>query len=279
MNDDAHDTHDAHDGSSGRGTPASATIPVSIPAGLPAAAALHRRSLTATHTLDLLVVPAEASSQNGGIALDGAIDDVAAIIRTWVGAAETSAPAVIIPLYDCLVAWAPERAAVVGPPERLASLETAVVEFAMREAELRSGEQQATVLLDAIEGDLAVDDEMHGRSRQERLAVTQRYRAAVTIGRQLSLLAPAVHAPPVHPATLASQLGERLRERTRLVERHELATARGELVERLAEASRQRTLEVSVARQQTGLEWTIVVLLVVQTALLMVDLLAQRGTQ
>lgn len=89
---------------------------------------------------------------------------------------------------------------------------------------------------------------------------------------------PVVHAPPLHPPTLASQLGERLRERTRLVERHEFATQQAELAERVAEACGQRALEAGIARRQLGLEWAIVVLLVVQTALLVVELLSQRAT-
>jgi len=82
----------------------------------------------------------------------------------------------------------------------------------------------------------------------------------------------------LHPPTLASQLGERLRERTRLLERQEFASQRADLAERVAEACGQRALEAGIARRHTALEWTIVVLLVVQTALLVVELLAQRAT-
>ena len=94
----------------------------------------------------------------------------------------------------------------------------------------------------------------------------------------MAVIAPAVHAPPVHPPTLASQLCERLRDRTRLAERHEFAVDRAELAERLYEACGQRAAEFGIARRQMGLEWAIVVLLVIQTALLLVDLLAWRGT-
>ncbi len=249
-----------------------------LPAGLPTAAAMHRRPLAGGEGLDLLVVPMESPAASASMTIDVDATAVTVILRDWLTAAADSRSAVVIPLYDCLVAWAPGRAAIGGPPDRLAALEIAVVEFATREAELREAERRAAVLLEAIDGDLATDESDDGRAREHGPALASRYREAVAIGRRLSLLASAVHAPPVHPPTLASQVGERLRDRTRLVERHELARERGELVERVAEASRQRALELSVARQQMGLEWAIVVLLVVQTAILVVDLLSRRGT-
>ncbi|MFM8892393.1 MAG: hypothetical protein ACKOTB_12365, partial [Planctomycetia bacterium] len=102
------------------------------------------------------------------------------------------------------------------------------------------------------------------------------YREAVSIGRRLALLAPAVHTPPLHPPTLASQVGERLRERARLVERHEFAVAQADLAERVSESCSHRAGDARVARQQTALEWAIVVLLLIQSVLLVVDLLARE---
>jgi len=244
-----------------------------VPAGLPAAAAIHRRVLASGVALDLLVVPTD----RGAGSSDASMTDMTGLLRDWVSATAGAALAVVVPLYDCLVAWAPGRAAIVGPPEHLASLETAIIAFAAQDASLRDAERRGTAILDAIDADVAASTEPESWSREQQRGLTSRYHEAVTIGCRLSLLSSAIHAPPIHPPTLVTQLGERLRDRTRLVERHELATERAALAERVSEASRQRALELSVARQQIGLEWVIVVLLVVQTALLVVDMLASRG--
>jgi len=203
------------------------------------------------------------------------------LTRAWLtDDAHTAAAAapVIVPLYGCLVAWTPGRAAIVGPAARLEHLESAVADFSAREADLRDAEQRAAALLDAVEADAAEAFAIDESFPQRRKALAARYREAVAIGCRLALLAPAVHAPPIHPPTLASQLGERLRERARLAERHELAVGRVELSERVTESCGQRAADVGIALRQTALEWAIVVLLVVQTALLTVDLLARRGT-
>lgn len=250
-----------------------------VPSGLPAAASCVAHSLPTGEVLEVLSVPLEpesASPSSGAIAETDAIETM---IRRWsTEAASPQAPIVFVPLYGCHVTWASGRAAICGPRDRLGLLEAALVEFAGIEADLRSGERQATSLLDSLEGDVASSLSIEPTMPDRRAEMAARHREAVAVGRRLMLLAPLVHAPPVHPPTLASQLGERLRERARLVERHEFATQRAELAERVAEACGQRALEVGIARRQIGLEWAIVVLLVVQTVMLVVELLAQQAT-
>jgi hypothetical protein len=247
-----------------------------VPAGLPGTAVIRRLHLPRGGVpLDLLAVPAET---------DDDLTAVEPIVRAWLtddaqtaAVAERSA-AVVVPLYGCLVAWTPGRAAIVGPTTRLDHLEAAVADFSAREADLRDAEQRAASLLDTVETDATEAFAIDESTPRRREALTVRYREAVSVGRRLALLAPAVHAPPIHPPTLASQLGERLRERTRQAERHELAVSRVELAERVTESCGQRAADAGIAARQMALEWAIVVLLVVQTALLTVDLLARRGT-
>lgn len=245
------------------------------PAGLPDTAVVRQLPLPGGAPLDLLVVPAET---------DDDVTAADAIARGWLSEAADAAAmadpsaAVVVPLYGCLVAWMPGRAVVVGPATRLDHLEAAVADFAAREADLRDAERRAATLLDTVEADAAEAFAIDESSPRRREALAARYRDAVSVGRRLALLAPAVHAPPVHPPTLASQLGERLRDRTRLAERHELAVGRVELVERVTESCGQRAADAGIAARQTALEWAIVVLLVVQTTLLVVDLLARQGT-
>lgn len=245
---------------------------------LPAGASLERLALPTGELLELATLTvADSSVETPGSEATAAL---AANAAEWVTAGQPAhrSPAVGVPLYGCHVAWAPGRALVSGPASRLPQLRAALLEFATREAELADGERRAAVLLDGSEADaaaaFAIDERL--TSRQADAAV--RYREAIAVRRRLANLSPAIHAPPVHPPTLASQLGERLRDRTRLAERHEHAIEKAELAERVAETCGQRAADFVIARRQLALEWAIVVLLVAQTALLLVDLLASRGT-
>jgi len=248
-----------------------------VPPGLPPGASWSDRRLQTGEVLEVLSVPLDAAAPPpaGLNAVPDATDDV---IRHWLTAASATQAAVVsVPLYGCHVAWTAGRAAVHGPRDRLAALEEAVGEFADVEAELRAVEARGKALLEALDTDLAMSLAIEPHVPDRRAESAARHREAVAVARRLAVLAPLAHAPPLHPPTLASQLGERLRERTRLVERHEFATQRAELAERVAEACGQRALEVGIARRQIGLEWAIVILLVVQTVLLVVELLAQRA--
>lgn len=248
-----------------------------IPAGLPAAASLRHLPLACQETLLLLIVPLQDEHERQSPSDLAMFTDR---VTKWATATdrEAAAPVVMVPLYGCHVVWTPGRAAVVGPAARLEQLIAAVSDFANREGELRQLEQRCADLVAALDGDAAYAFEYDEQAVSRRDALAGRFREAVAAGARLALLAPAVHAPPIHPPTLASQLGERLRDRTRLAERHEFAVDRVELAERLYEACGQRVAEFGIARRQLALEWAIVVLLVIQTALLVVDLLAGRGT-
>lgn len=260
-----------------------AADPRALPAGLPHASTIRRIRLPANGLLDVLVVPVSQPLDQPRLAQVPLDVDITDVVSRWIAATNHPSrplipPSVVVPLYGCLVAWTVGRAAVVGPADRLVTLEATVLDFASREAELHAAEEAASRLVDAVVNDAGESVASDHHAPEQRGLFARRYVEAVTVSRQLAALAPAIHTPPVHPPTLASQLGERLRDRTRLLERHDLAVERAEIAERIAEASRQRADELGVARQQTGLEWTIVVLLVVQTTLLVVDLLGRQGT-
>lgn len=249
-----------------------------LPAGLPVNALLRQVPLACGEELLLLLAPLESGSDEQSSQQTGML---AKTVSDWVTAAPAAAegllPVVTVPLYGCHVALTNGRAAVVGPPARLEALATSVTEFASHEAELRQLERRSAHLLETLDQDACHAFEFNERSLSQRDTLATRFREAVAVRGQLALLAPAVHAPPVHPPTLASQLAERLRDRTRLAERHEFAVDRVELAERLYEACGQRVADFGIARRQMGLEWAIVVLLLIQTVLLVVDLLAWRG--
>lgn len=253
----------------------------SPPSELPSGAGLERLPLAEGQQLELATV-AVTEADHGSRAQEDEPRQAAAVAAAWVAslpqADERTPVPVNVPLYGCHVVWSPMRAAVVGPGSRIGQLRAAVVEFASREAELRDAERRAARLLDGSEADAAVAFVSDARLAGRGAEAAARYREAVAVRRQLAGLSVAIHAPPVHPPTLASQLGERLRERTRLAERHEHAVEKAELAERVAEACGHRATDLLIARRQLGLEWAIVTLLVAQTALLLVDLLASRGT-
>jgi uncharacterized Rmd1/YagE family protein len=81
----------------------------------------------------------------------------------------------------------------------------------------------------------------------------------------------------VYPPTLASQVGERLRERLRLQERLEASGGRLEAQERVFELCSQRLTEFSLARRGHTLEWIIIVFLAAQTVLWLLDLLGSAS--
>lgn len=184
-------------------------------------------------------------------------------------------PPAAVPLYGMQVFWTPARAALVGPADRLATVRDAVVEFARSEAALRALEADAEDALADVESDapLALDAAAPAAAGLDR-----RFRRAVSIAARIAEVTPAVLRPAPHPPTLAGQVGERLRERTRLAERLEFLTARRDVLDRVYDLCAQRAGDERVARRHLRLEWAIVILLVAELVVLLVDLLvARRG--
>jgi len=241
--------------------------------GLPPDAGIEQSTLPTGEAFELLSVPLSAYADATHLAT--AATSWVARPPTQGGEAET--PVVGVPLYGCHVVWTPGRAAAVGPPAKLGQLRSAVVDFAGREATLRGAERRLAGVLAGVEEDAAFAFAVDARPLARQAGLSARYRETVVIRRQLAELAPAIHAPPVHPPTLVSQLGERLRDRTRLAERLDLALDRTDFAERVTEACGQRAADVALSRRQLALEWAIVVLLLVQTAMLVAELLATRS--
>lgn len=249
-----------------------ATIATPLPAGLPAGTMQEQVALPGGEALDLLVVPL------AGPAVDEPADDALASLaeRTLAWVAPASRAALAIPLYGTHVTWSAGRAAVIGPPPRLESLRTALGEFAAIECRLRQVEDGLAALAPHVQEDAALAFEFTKRGLPRRGELQARFCRAVSLRDRLAALAPELHRPTSYPPTLATQLGERLRERSRIVERAEFAAARAEIVAGVYEGCGQRAADFVLARRQNGLEWTIIILLVVQTILVVADLLASR---
>ena len=250
-----------------------ATIASPLPAGMPAGTTQQRVALPGGERLDLLVVPLAEPALD-----EPAADDALAALaeRTLAWVAPATGAALAIPLYGTHVTWSAGRAAVIGPPPRLEPLRTALGEFATIECRLRQIEDGLAALAPHVQEDAALAFEFTERGLPRRGELQARFCQAVSLRDRLAALAPELHRPPSYPPTLATQLGERLRERSRIVERAEFAAARAEIVAGVYEGCGQRAADFVLARRQNGLEWTIIILLVVQTLLVVAALLAAR---
>lgn len=261
----------AHDATTQRRGPGPAAAG-HLPEGLPATATIRRVALAADRSFELLLVPtddAPSVDDQGGLA---------ELAGQWATATVTAAAglapaAVTVPLYGCHVIWTASRGAVLGPSERGESLAATLADFAVCEAELRDLEARGNALLATVDDDAPAAFEHDERSLAIRPRLADRFREAVAVRRGLAGLGPAVHVPPVHPPTVASQLAERLRDRTRLAERHDLASDRADFTLQIYEACGQRASDFAIARRQIGLEWAIIVILLVQVAIMLVDML------
>ncbi|MFM7107672.1 MAG: hypothetical protein ACKOZU_03580 [Planctomycetaceae bacterium] len=229
------------------------------PAGEPADAA------TCPADLALLVVPAGAADVEG----------LSPEALAWVG---TGGPTQAIALHGAAVAWAPGRAAVRVEPARLDAVRAAVVEFCFHERELRAIEADVAAGWPDVEADAPLAFEFRDRDADRRRSLGERFRRTVSLRARLARLAPHLDRPPLHPPTLASQVGERLRERSRMAERAGFLDGQIEVRERVYDLCGQRSSEWGLSRKSTALEWAIVVLLAVETVLILVDLLASHGT-
>lgn len=245
---------------------------VDADAGLPPGATIERLALADGATLELAVLAVPAVD---AAAHDAVVADMLASSVTWVTAAPDEPP-LTLPLYGTHTVWSPRRAVAIGPADRLPAMRTAILEFADREAELRDTERRLAGLLEHLDGDAHLAFEFDEASLPRRQELAGRFREAVSLRRRLAILAPALHRPAPQPPTLAGQLGERLRDRTRLVERLEHAVEQADLVERVYGGCGERSAELVTSRRHATLEWVIILLLAAELVLVTIDLLATR---
>lgn len=222
--------------------------------------------------LELVVLPTDDADG----AQDAAASEAAAL--AWVGACRAEAPPVQVPLYGTTVIWSPRRAAILAPRASLAAVREALLDFARCDAALRRLEGEAGLLLGRLDEDAPCAIEFDERHDARQAGLEERFRRSVTLRADLATLAPAVLRPPMHPPTLAAQLGERLRERTRLADRLEFVEAKAEVIDRVYDLCAQRVGDFAVARRHLRLEWAIIVLLAAELVVLLVEVLAGLGT-
>lgn len=240
--------------------------------GLPSDTSIERLPLAGGGVAELALVtlPAVDAADH-----DALIADLVARATSWVNAAAAGGdPPLVAPLYGTHVIWSHGRAVALGPADRLPAMRAALTDFASREAELRDIEWRIASGLEHVESDAPLAFEFDEQALPRRRELAGRFREAVSLRRGLAVLAPVIHRPAPQPPTLAGQLGERLRDRTRVVERLEHAVDQADLLERVYTGCGDRVAEYVSSRRHATLEWVIILLLVVEVVLLTVDLLA-----
>lgn len=183
---------------------------------------------------------------------------------SWVDASTTTPPMQMMTLQGSQVYWNDKRIAILAAPERFETLRTALIEAFWFDAELASLERELATSWPEMQCDMPLAFVFDEKSLPRRKELQRRFQRIVSIRARMLRLSPHVHSPHIHPATLASQIAERYRERTRLLHRHEILGDQLEVFERVYDTCGQRLSDFSQSRTGHILECVIIVLLVFQ---------------
>ena len=201
-----------------------------------------------------------------------------ASLRDWADLrdANTESACHMITLQGAVVVWAVGRAAVVATAERIETVKKALLEFAFYEYEVKDVERRLNAMWPGLEEDSPIAFEFQARSIHKRRELGRRFREVVSLRARVARVTPHVLYPHVHPPTLATQVGERLRERARLSARVEFLNSQLEVFDRVYESCSQRLNDFVTARTGHTLEWVIIILLFVQICLVCAEMFARN---
>lgn len=193
----------------------------------------------------------------------------AEIAQKWVEAAPVPGdmPSQFMIFQGAHICWSRHRCAVVAAPDRWDALRTAVAEVLFFELELADIERALGEQWPQLEADVPRAFESTDQSLAERKEMASRFQGVLLCRARLARIGPYVHLPHLHPPTLASQVAERFRERTRLAHRYEFLDEQLEVFEHVYEMCADRSSSHMHARSSNLLEWVIIVLLVAQLLL------------
>lgn len=212
--------------------------------------------------LELLTVPCRGADEPERIA----------IVRQWLEA--HSLTATLVAFRNAAVVWSPGRVVVLAEPDQIPLVCGAAVEFSLVENALRTIERDLETEWSSLKQNAGLAFAYSEKALTKRTILEQQFLTQLDRRTQLARLSATIQAPPLHPPTLRSQIADRLRERTRVVERWDLLSDQLEVFERIYDLSAQRSADFAVARSGLQLEWVIVILLAVQIVLSIVDLLS-----
>jgi hypothetical protein len=196
-------------------------------------------------------------------------------LLAWVLASQppTAPPPLTITLHGSHVIYGAGCVALLTAAERLDSLLLAVVDFHYHEQQLQKLERAVAASWGQLQADTPLAFAVTVRDLERLESVASQGQNLANVRMQLARLGPHLNRPGTHLSTLANQLGERLRERARVVERLETLAEQLEVSERVYEMASQRLNEFRLSRQEQVLEWTIIILLATQTLLLLLEYL------
>ncbi len=199
--------------------------------------------------------------------------------RDWVaaGAAENRSSLEMMTLQGAQVFWTSGRIAVLAQGDRLETVRLALIEAAWYESELRNIERTLGETWPQMEADLPLAFAFNEQALAKQPQLMQRFQQILLVRARLARLGPHVHAPHLHPPTLASQVAERFRERCRLIHRHQFLGEQVEVFEKIYDTCGQRASDYVQSRKGHTLEWIIIVLLLTQLLLSGFELLTGVG--
>ncbi len=217
----------------------------------------------------ILTVPTIQPFTDNPPAVNTDADELLTQLRRWVEttAAPNHPPSHLMTLQGAQIFWNQGRLAIHAQADRLVAIRTALIEASFYEAELREIERTLGAAWPELEADAPLAFEFDERATGRRKQLLKRFQQVLLMRARLARISPHVHCPHLHPPTLASQVGERFRERTRLVHRHEFLDEQIEVFEKIYELCGQRASDFMQTRSANALEWVIIVLLVTQVLL------------
>lgn len=219
--------------------------------------------------IDILAVPGQPNDSSG------TFDKLLA----WVLEAHTAGtpPPITFTLHGAQVVWHSRRVAILAAAERMESLLLALVDFSYYERELARLERATADSWAQLECDTPLAFEVTARDLERRESVGRQTQRMLTVRMRYARIAPRLNRRGTNLPSLAHQLGERLREKSRVDERLETLANQLEVFEHVYELSSQRFSEFQTSRRETTLEWVIIVLLAAETMMLLIDLLWSLG--
>lgn len=218
------------------------------------------QKIAAAGTLTLLLVPLDAAAS-------AAPADSPALgpMRSWVElAAGSPAACQLMTFQNAQLCWGPGRCAILATADRLEPLAVAVAEVTYFEAELRSIESDLAAKWPQLEADMPLAFEFQEASVPTRKVLRSRFQEVLLLRARLARLGAHVNAPHKHPPTLATQISERLRERTQMAHRYEFIDEELSVFEEVYEMCGQRASDFMLTRSGNILEWIIIILLAAQ---------------
>lgn len=236
---------------------------------------LNASLLHSDASLSLILIPHNNSSSS---------IDLIHSVQTWIDAtsssdsiASSSAKSILLTLQGVHIVWQPRRAVIFADSSRMEQICQSLIEATYFEQELRQIELEIDRGWEQTQRDSTFAFEFNERSLIHKDALKERFQFVLGLRVALARLTPQVLVPHVYPPTIASQIGERLRERTRMPERLTLVDERLNAQERIYDHCVQRTSEYMVARKGHILEWVIIILLLIQTIFWVIQLLSSTG--